>query len=147
MITPIPRPVKPAVPEIKYIPFVSVIEGRSCSGYNGKVEEDYYKAHGHHSQVMMVAKCDIEGFKKSDYRIMGTYPCVFGNRDRGFDQRQRRESLTKFGGYPQFSFGQYYDLDCLLLMDDVIEYSSHRREFKNIRSARDLVKQNKHHKA
>ena len=141
MITPIPRPVKPALPEIKYITFVSVMEG---GGYSFKIKEDYYKRYGHYSQVIMVARCDIEGFEKGDYRLMGTHPCVLGNKDRGFEPEERRKSLMKFGGYPQFNFGQYYDLDCLLFMDDVIEYNNHRRKFEDIRSARDFVKQNEH---
>ena len=141
MVTPVKSSVK-ALPEIKYIPFISFPEYH-C---HGKVIEKFYKTYGHFSEIVMVARCDIEEFKKSDYRLMANTPGVIGNRDRGFDADERRKSLIKFAGYPQFNFGQYYDLDSLLFMDDVIEYNNHRRKFEDIRSARDFVKQNKHNK-
>jgi hypothetical protein len=145
MITPIKRAAeKPVavVPEVKYITFLSFPE-YYC---HGKVREDAFIAHGHECDIVMVARCEIEGFTKNDYRMMASTPAVMGLRDRGFDQCERKKALLKFAGHPKFNFGQYYDLDCLLLMDDIVEYGHSGRKFENIRSARDFVKQNKHHK-
>jgi len=140
MITPISRPIKPALPEIQYIPFVSVTE---YGNHGGRVKESHYKKYGHYCQVVMVSRSDIEGFNKTGFRMFGIMPGTLGRPWTG-DPEARRKDLRKFAGYPQFNFGMYYDLDYLLFMDDVIEYNHHQRKFEDIRSARDFVKQHKH---
>lgn len=131
-----------ALPGTYYLTFLSVPEFFN----HGKATEKQYEAHGHFSQIVMVCRADVEEFTKTGYRIMAMFPGVLGDIDHGFTSDERRKHLKKFAGYPRFTFGQYYDLDCLLLMDDVMEYHNHRRDFDKIRSCRDLVKENKHHK-
>jgi hypothetical protein len=52
-----------------------------------------------------------------------------------------REKIKKFAAAPQFAFGAYYEQNKLFLMDDIFEWSHHRISWSQIRTAKDLVDQ------
>jgi hypothetical protein len=56
-------------------------------------------------------------------------------------QHNYQDLLTRFDGKQQFNFGCYRPPDKLLLVEDVIEWSDHRRDWLKVRTAEDLIQE------
>ena len=68
--------------------------------------------------------------RKIENRLMGVTPMVASGYDVDFIQR--------YAGHPKGNFGIYYKPDCLLLLDDIIEWGDSHRKITEIRSAKQI---------
>jgi len=118
--------------QTKYVPFLSLGHFREPftvreSHFHDLLTLDYSKI------VYVSLGCLKEKIK---FRLMGVTPPQCGNKDE-YSRVQLKKYKDKHKEI-RFNYGLYYNIDSLLLVDDIIEYNHHRREFKDIRTARQI---------
>ena len=85
--------------------------------------------------VMMVHKETLKKKVEPFNLIEITYPClcVLGGK--------WPFNLKECGGFPQFAFGGYKDVTHLFYLEDVLDWSHHRRAWKEVRDAMDISRE------
>jgi len=119
----------------KQIAFVAVSEYPYYHKAEERVFTDPIWLKGNHIVFISLGELQKFDFKDKYFqqkRLFGSCP---GTASSHWQVRLEKGDNTRF------STGMYYSTEHLLFIDDVMEWSHHRREFKDIRTALDIARQ------